>query len=150
MKQEEIERFLNLFDIHPVSECWEWKAFRNPSGYPKFSHASVSQLAHRWAFTYFVGPIPPRCELDHRCRNRCCVNPLHLQPVSHDENMERAKPFRRSLPTHCKEGHPFSGSNLYVSPVDAHGRTRRDCKICRERNARKFADKPRANPQKPN
>lgn len=46
-------------------------------------------MAHRVAYELWVGPIPEGMELDHRCKVRACINPAHLEPVTHAENMRR-------------------------------------------------------------
>lgn len=35
------------------------------------------------------GPIPPRKQVDHKCRNRLCVRPTHLEMVTHKQNQRR-------------------------------------------------------------
>lgn len=79
--------------------------------------------AHRFAYELANGPIPDGLEIDHLCRNRKCVNPAHLQAVSHRENMLRA------AKTHCLNGHPLTGPNVYLRP-DGRGR---ECRECRRR-----------------
>ena len=68
--------------------CWLWTG-ATMEGYGQFSYAGQSQLAHRLAYTELVGPIPGGMTLDHLCRTRACVNPLHLEPVTNRENILR-------------------------------------------------------------
>ncbi|WP_369010576.1 HNH endonuclease signature motif containing protein, partial [Bacillus cereus] len=49
--------------------------------------------AHRYVYENLSGPIPEGMELDHLCRNPPCVNPDHLDPVTHEENMRRAAEY---------------------------------------------------------
>lgn len=65
--------------------CWIWQGYVNENGYP----SSGSGWAHRELYEMLSGSIPPGLELDHLCRVRCCVNPDHLEPVTHAENLRR-------------------------------------------------------------
>ncbi len=103
------------------SGCWEWTGSRDWYGYGRFLTGSASDgsrkmsMAHRVAFEAYVGLIPPGFEADHLCHNPPCVNPRHIEAVTHRENIQRGFD-RRPKPTHCPEGHPYSGSNLYRHP----------------------------------
>jgi hypothetical protein len=79
-------------------DCWRWTACTS-NGYGRFSVKRQPVLAHRFAYELLVGPIPEGLELDHLCRNRWCVNPDHLEPVTHDENVRRANDSDRLTPT---------------------------------------------------
>jgi len=81
-------------------------------------------LAHRVAWLLLRGPITAGMELDHTCRNRACVNPAHLEPVTHAENMRRASEAQ----TTCKRGHAYTPE---TTVIDRHGH--RSCRICRRR-----------------
>jgi hypothetical protein len=114
--------------------CWEW-AGGHSGGYaeiPAPFPARRPLLAHRVSYEMFVGPIPAGLELDHLCRNRGCVNPAHLEPVTHQENVERA-PNYSSNRTHCPQGHPYAGKNVWVDK-----RGKRYCRTCQRQQARDY------------
>lgn len=93
------ERFWSKVKENPDTGCWEWTASTGFYGYGQYSHKSHPTRAHRLAYMEMVGEIPDGLHLDHLCRNRCCVNPDHLDPVPQLVNM------RRAMTTHCKNGH---------------------------------------------
>lgn len=126
------ERFWEKVMPVPWSGCWVWIAACNKGGYGSFDH----QTAHRYSYEMHKGPVPSGLVLDHLCRVKCCVNPDHLEPVTQKENVKRgtlaeAQSARGSAVTHCPQGHPYSGANLYVG---AHGRM---CRTCHREKSRK-------------
>jgi hypothetical protein len=84
------ERLLSKVEVAD-SGCWEWTAAKDPTGYGRFSVARSMDYAHRAAYKLLVGPIPAGLDLDHLCRNRGCVNPDHLEPVTRRENLLRSE-----------------------------------------------------------
>jgi hypothetical protein len=80
-----IGRFLNKIRIADTG-CWIWQASTNGVGYGQFV-PSRPMLAHRFAYQYFIGELIPSLEIDHICRVKLCVNPLHLRQVTRAENL---------------------------------------------------------------
>ena len=107
----------------PFSGCWLWTGSVDGDGYPRMRGG----LAHRASFSEKNGEIPPGLEIDHKCEVRCCVNPEHLQAVTHAENNRLSALRGRKKPAHCRKGHPFSGENLYLNPTNG----KQVCKTCR-------------------
>lgn len=78
--------------------CWMWTAARFRKGYGAFAYEGRVWRAHRLTYLWFVGPISAALELDHLCRHRACVNPAHLEQVTHRENVLRGDvPWARAL-----------------------------------------------------
>lgn len=97
--------------VHDVSGCWVWTGGRNSRRKPESQQYGVyrRRLAHRWSYEHFVGLIPPNTEIDHLCRRTLCVNPAHLEPVSHQVNIVRGESpaANHARKTHCAKGHPY-------------------------------------------
>jgi hypothetical protein len=84
-----IERFKSYIIYRPGTRCWLWCGSTDTSGYGKILVRRKLIPAHRLAYEYYVGPIPAGLEIDHLCRVRHCVNPDHLEAVTHRENLMR-------------------------------------------------------------
>jgi hypothetical protein len=111
--------------VDPESGCWLWVGVVNAAGYGQ----SGRGYAHRVNYEDTVGPVPEGLELDHLCRVRHCVNPAHLEPVTHAENMRRSVLAR----THCRKGHPYEGDNLMSVSTRPNARICRTCRHERDR-----------------
>ena len=70
--------------------CWVWLKTVNDQGYGVTFRDRDYRAAHVAYYERVVGAVPDGLELDHLCRVRPCVNPTHLEPVTHKENMVRA------------------------------------------------------------
>ena len=114
------DRFMR--HVNKTESCWFWTgACRN--GYGQFGIGSrVSGdrkhvQAHRWYFEFLNGPIPKELDTDHLCRNRSCVNPSHIEPVTRQVNILRSPLAIMNIAnhqlakTHCPHGHPYDSEN---------------------------------------
>ena len=116
-------------------ECLIWPGGKTRAGYGKYSYRLKGHLkghqiqgyVHRLAYEQIRGRIPSGLEIDHLCRRRDCANPIHLEAVTHRENILRGDTFaaRQASQTHCKRGHIFDERNTYRSPYGE-----RDCRAC--------------------
>lgn len=120
-----------------LGKCWVWTAAKNGAGYGKLGRGGRKEkndYAHRISYELFVAPIPHGLEIDHLCRNKSCVNPNHLEPVSTRTNIIRgtSKNVQARLNGTCTHGHPLTLENsLFIRETRKGGRLVRRCKICR-------------------
>lgn len=123
-------RLMHKIGEQTPSGCWPWLGALTSGGYGSVGVDSAVKTAHRVVYELLVGPVPEGLDLDHLCRNRWCVNPDHLEPVTRPENVRRGHAARRA--THCKNGHELTASNAYTYPRSGH----RACRVCRRSRRR--------------
>ena len=121
----------------PPDQCWNWFASTTKGYGQVFAKVSAttkaSMAAHRLAYLITFRRIPVGLVLDHLCRNRACINPFHLEPVTQSVNVRRGEAPEKTrqfnlAKTHCPSGHPYSGDNLYTI-----GNGYRACRACADR-----------------
>lgn len=129
------ERFWAKVEMR--GECWEWVAGKVGTGYGHFAQGGPDKMimAHRWSFEAMVAEIPEGLELDHLCRNKACVNPEHLEPVTHAVNIERnPNAINKTCAdvTECPQGHKYDEQNTRI--YKGH----RNCRACARRHTANY------------
>lgn len=134
----EEQRFFAKIEIGDGG-CWEWTGSKSDQGYGRFRQNVRPKPAHRVIHDWFYGPeAAAGLDVDHLCRNRACVHPLHLEAVTHAENVRRGlRGQPRPQPTHCKQNHRLVGDN--VAPRSDGKGVR--CRICSREACRRYAAK---------
>jgi hypothetical protein len=113
--------------VEPEGDCWLWTRSLNNRGYGQVQLADHRGLAHRFSYEYHRAEIPAGLHLDHLCRNRRCINPWHLEPVTQRENNIRSNApsaiaYRSNT---CTRGHARTAENTY------HAKNgKRFCRTC--------------------
>lgn len=130
------ERFWTRVD--KSGECWLWVGSLDQDGYGKYGRPTMR--AHIFAYTTEVGPVPDGLELDHLCRNRRCVRPLHLEPVTNAVNVLRGEgpSAMNARKIQCDAGHPFDSENTYMAPSG-----KRVCRTCVRAAGARYRDRQR-------
>lgn len=123
------EKFLRKVD-QIQGGCWLWKGSLFRLGYGRVRRNDKIRSAHIVSYELFIGKVPDGLEIDHLCRVRRCVNPQHLQAVTHKENMRRAFP---TPPTHCPKGHAYDEKNTYINPMG-----RKVCRTCTNQHCMEY------------
>lgn len=118
--------------IDKTDTCWIWKGNKDPNSYGIIWINGTRKRVHRVTYELVKGKIPEGLEIDHLCCNPSCVNPDHLEAVTHKENMRR---WRGNEPGHCIRGHPLSGDNLETY-MGKWGKLKNGCKRCHSEMAR--------------
>ncbi len=114
--------------------CWLWQGGKTTAGYGLVNlKGGGDRYLHRLIATAAYGAIPPRIEVDHLCRVRRCVNPEHLELVTHRENGLRgiSPAAKNAAKTHCDYGHEFTPENTATTRAGA-----RRCRECYRRDNR--------------
>lgn len=139
------DRFFKKIKIDPDTGCWNWLSSTIKNGYGTFGIGGKPFLAHRVSYHLAGKELDPFKVLDHRCKNRICVNPKHLNQVSRKENNTENSAGMGALnkyKTHCNNGHAFTKENttnkVYVTKRDNKKHKVRVCKICKANTDAKY------------
>ena len=121
------QRFMSKWEPVTESGCWVWLNYCDKKGYAKFGR----ELAHRVSYELFKGPIGRGLTIDHLCRVHSCVNPDHLEVVTHQVNIRRSDSpsAQNARKTHCIKGHELVGENIYWETT-RRGLKKRHCWVC--------------------
>jgi hypothetical protein len=132
--QRASERFWKCVDkVSSPAGCWLWTAQCFSTGYGRFDIGNTNRtvhLAHRWAYSQIVTTLSPEIHLHHKCEQKRCVNPEHLEEVS----PTRHHAIHAAKRTHCPSGHPFDATNTRQA---SNGRVCRECHKLHERTRRR-------------
>lgn len=136
--RRQIPPLMRFFDkVEIIDTCWIWTAYCDSEGYGHFWLNGTMTYAHYFLYELLVGPVPEGKEFDHLCRHTSCVNPAHLEPVTHQENCRRGEAGKlQRRRTHCPHGHSYEVNGY----LDIRGK--RQCRVCsRERDRQRPWDR---------
>ena len=92
-REEIIGRLMARVELDRHTQCWNWQGPTSGDGrggdYGRMSLGSQTVATHIVSYTHFYGYIPGKKQVDHKCHNRLCCNPVHLELVTHRENQKR-------------------------------------------------------------
>lgn len=127
-------RFSEKIGSTSSSDCWPWVGARVRGLHGHMDKTWIGEtVASRISWILFKGKIPKGLFVLHKCDNPPCVNPNHLFLGTQQDNVDDMWKKGRAnnvlakenlKKTHCPQGHPYAGDNLYVY------KNNRMCKQC--------------------
>lgn len=130
--------------VAETTGCWRWVGSDKKCRwrYGLFWYQDENIQAHAFTYRAMVGEIAAGLEIDHQCNNTRCVNPSHLKPVTHLENVRRSESVGgiNSRKSHCHRGHPFTPDNTAFEVGNRPDRIRRRCRQCKREGQRRRSD----------
>lgn len=131
--EDPMHRFMDKIDLGD-NLCWLFP-YTDKYGYATLYFGRSPEKGHRFMYTVFKGDIPNGYEIDHLCGVKRCINPDHLEAVSHTENMRRLYANMKS----CRRGHEYTPENFRTTINN--GYITRFCRVCdRLRKAKRRED----------
>lgn len=128
------ERLVSKIDPQSTDECWEWKGGKTGGGYGSMKVEGVMILVHQIAYTLWVGPLTVDMIVHHKCENRACINPHHLELLTSSQHKllhpsSNPHDCKKNI-THCPKGHIYDESNTYLH------KGARYCRECKRASVR--------------
>jgi len=133
-----IQRLKHMTQLNEGTGCIEWQGSVDKRGYGRIANdVGWLDMAHRLSYKLYVGEIPEGLVINHKCYNSRCVNPEHLEAVTHRENIidkgRSNAAYLNSKKTHCIRGHDLTVSYIIKTKYGFA----RNCKQChKERTTR--------------
>ena len=129
LNTKEISRFFSK--VNKTKKCWEWIGSKDKDGYGTVFLRRKLRRAHRVSYFIHKGSIQKGLVIHHKCNNKSCVNPKHLEQVTALENR------RLTMKEVCKNGHKFD--RIYSGV--------RYCSICQAIKTKRLRAKWKLEPQ---
>lgn len=125
IRGDDQRRLMSRVTIVAETGCWEVPVHKGDL-YGRVRYKGTRWVAHRAFYDMLIGPIPEGLTVDHLCRNKPCVNPDHLEPVTQRVNNLRAESpvTTNATKTHCLRGHEFTPENTLLCSGSRY------CRIC--------------------
>jgi hypothetical protein len=114
-----LEHFKALAEVQE-NGCWHLSAKPHHTGYAIFQHDGRHVSGHVFSYTTYVGEIQGDNEIHHKCENRRCVNPDHLEQLP----VQKHRAEHKKQITHCPSNHEYTEENTYMN------RGKRHCWAC--------------------
>ena len=143
MDDYDLARFMRKVVVDP-SGCWLWTSSTNGM-YGKFSFGSHRVYAHRVSYQHHVGPMPEGYTIDHLCKVKLCVNPEHLEAVTHHENLRRAGSWK-ALSQYHRPDQTKCGAGLH-DWIPANWKKHGDgvkCRLCHNQRNQEYKERKRS------
>ena len=132
--EQALDRYLSRVAVDPFTGCWLYQGARNKDGYAQTTRNGKDLGIHRFVYEQLVRPVPPSVNLHHmKCVGKHCINPLHLEELTHAEHHARHRE-ERWAGGFCRNGHELTEENTYTQ-ANSKGRY---CKTCLHEDQRRW------------
>lgn len=136
IRNNDIERFFSNIKEITANGCWIWGNSLDSRGYGRM----YPHMAHRWSYKTFIGNIGDELVVHHTCYTPPCVNPSHLEPATHYENIiEKGRTnaaYLNSIKENCINGHSLTDCYKYKRKYGFA----RVCKTCQKHRSKKYLE----------
>ena len=74
--------------VNKTDTCWLWTGCKDKAGYGWFGINHKNIRSHRFSWLLAGNIIPEGHLIRHKCLNKDCVNPVHLETGTQSDNMK--------------------------------------------------------------
>jgi hypothetical protein len=105
-----MQRILPKLTVDLSTNCWLFTGCTTFNGYGQIFVPGVHMArAHVIVYERVRGQIPEGHHLHHECKNRNCVNPWHVTPMTQAEHNRLH--MVKGKPEYCPAGHEMTSDN---------------------------------------
>jgi hypothetical protein len=113
-----ILRHCTHVDTGFTTPCWIWLGRLDTDGYGECKYNGAKRFVHRIAYASLRGVTPAGRDVDHKCHQRACCNPEHLEAKKPIENAgKHPEAYQQSIQVNSKNYLDYAESQAGLEPV---------------------------------